>query len=355
MAHPSLPRKFRTSRAAAWLLASATLLHVSACRSRPASSEEVWAEVNGQPIFRSQVERYYERETRPLPKPLTLAEAQARRLSILSELIRTEILRQEAVKAGLQASDAEVEARFQKVRGSMSEAEFQQQMAAQAMTLKELRAELRREVVVSKLLDQKVAAVVRVSDQAVADYYQSHKNGFRLIEAQYHIAHILVTPRREREVRNLQNDDATSDAAARRKVQAVLERVRAGDDFAELARSYSEDPLTALSGGDLGFFPETDLSSSHPALRSLVQRLQAGQVGGPVRTPAGYHLVKVLEREPPGERELSDPKVQQVIRERLRRYQRQLLEAAYLEQARNRARVVNHLAGQILESSRISP
>lgn len=355
MAKPPLQRKLRAYQAAGWLLASATLLPFSGCRPRPVSGEEVWAEVNGQPIYRSQVVKYYEREVNPLPEPLTPAEAQARKLSILSQLIRTEILRQEAVKAGLRASDAEVEARFQKLRGSMSEAEFQQQMAAQAMTLEELKAELRREVVIAKLLDQKVTAAVHVSEQAVTDYYQSHKNGFRLIETQFHVAHILITPRRELEVGNLRNDDATSDAAARRKIQALLERLHAGDDFAELARNYSEDSLTALSGGDLGFFPETDLGNSHPALRSLVQRLQVGQVGGPVRTPEGYHLVKVLEREPPGERQLSDPKVQEAIRERLRHHQQQLLEAAYLEQARNRARVVNHLAGQILESRRISP
>jgi len=80
-----------------------------------------------------------------------------------------------------------------------------------------------------------------------------------------------------------------------------------------------------------------------------------GQVTGPVRTPAGYHLLKLLEREEPGQRELSDPSVQQTIREQLVAHKRQLLEAAYIERARNQAGVANYLARQILESYRVTP
>lgn len=338
-----------------WLPLLAVGLALGGCRSRSAREGQVWAEVNGRPIYRSQVELYYERQTGILPEPLSEEEALARKLSILSEMIQNEILTQRAAQANLTATDGEVEARLQELRARFAEEEFERRLGAQSMTIDDLKAELRREIAIRKLLDEAVGDGGQASQQEIADYYEQHKNRFRFVETQYRVAHILVTPRREPQVRNLQNDDATSQTQAERKVQALLERLRDGDDFAELARNYSEDPNSALSGGDLGFFPESNLAETHPALRRAVERLSVGRVAGPIRTPNGYHLVKLLDREQPGQRELSDLKVEETIREQLRRQKRQLLEAAYIEQARNQADVVNYLAREILETQRALP
>ncbi|MEE9234858.1 MAG: peptidylprolyl isomerase [Candidatus Acidoferrales bacterium] len=340
-------------RALVGLLAAALLL--GGCRSSPERQDEVWAEVNGQPIFRSQVEAYYEREIGLLPQPLTEEEALARKLTILTELIQNEILAQKAAQANLAATEAEVEARLQELRALYSDQEFERRLREQAMTLEELREELRKEIAIRKLLDRVLGNRVEVTEQEIADYYHQNQHRFRFVETQYHVAHILVTPRRERQPRNLRNDDAVTDEQARRKVQALRERLRQGDDFADLARNYSEDPDSALAGGDLGFFPESSLTETHPALRNAVRRLQVGEVAGPLRTQDGYHLVKLLERQLPGQRELSNPEVREMIEEWLRRQKRQLLEAAYLQQARNQARVVNYLAREILESHRVRP
>jgi peptidyl-prolyl cis-trans isomerase SurA len=320
-----------------------------------ASAVEVWAEVNGQPVYRAQIERLYEREVSVLPEPLAPAEEQARKLSILNALIQEEILWQQALQAGIQTSDADVEARLEEMRAGLAKQEFEQQLAAEGATLAELKAKLRRDIAIRRLFDRHVGSAVQVSDSEVERYYEQYKNHFRTIETQYHAAHILVTPRREPEVRNLRNDDAASETAARDKVQRLRQRLRAGEDFAALARAYSEDPSTALAGGDLGFFPESALQSSHPALRSALQRLEEGQVAGPIRTQDGFELVKLLERQSPGQRDLTDPGVQQTIRQRLRSQKRQLLEFAYAEGLRNRARITNFLARQILEANRLAP
>jgi peptidyl-prolyl cis-trans isomerase SurA len=337
-----------------YLLLLASLLPAGGCRSRP-PEEEVWAEVNGQPIYRSQVEKYYEQQVGILPEPPTPAEEQARKLNIVGGLIQNEILWQKAAQAGIQASDAEVEARLAELRASFSEEEFQQQLGRHATTLADLKAELRRELAVRKLLDRTLGGRVEVSEQEITDYYEQHRTQFRFIEAQYRVAHILVTPRRETEVRNLRTDDAASESEASRKTQLLLERLRAGDDFAQLARAYSEDPTTALAGGDLGFFPESALQESHPSLRSAVERLEVGAVAGPIRTQQGYEIIKLLEREAPGQRDPSDPAVREDIRERLRGQKRQLLEQAYISQVQRQARVTNYLARQILESHHVSP
>ena len=327
---------------------------LSACRTE-VGTDEVWAEVNGQPIHAMQVERYYEREVSNLPEPLTAAEEQARKLALLEELIETEILWQRAARAGIQASDAEVEAHLREIRASQSPESFDQQMETQGMSLADLKAELRRQVAIRKLLDRTFENAVIVTEAEVREHYEQFKNHFRTIETQFRVAYILITPRRDPEVRNLRSQDASSEDEARRKVQFLLERLRGGDDFGELARNFSEDPTTALAGGDLGYFPESALSETDPALRDVVQRMSVGEVAGPVRTREGYQMLKLMERIPPGERDFSDPDVQRTIRERLRRQKRQLLEAAYVEQARSQARVVNYLARQILESHRVVP
>ncbi len=338
----------------ACLLALTPLLALAACGSRE-PGDEVWAEVNGQPIYRSQVERYYEAQVSVLPESLTPAEELSRKLSILTGLIQEEILWQRAIQAGLQPGDAEVEARLQELRLTYSEEEMQQQLNAAGATAGDLKAALRREMAIRTLFDRALKAGLEVSEQEVREYYQQHPGEFRLVEAQLHVAHILVTPRLDPDVRNLRNDDAANETQAREKTQRLLQRLRTGDDFADLARAYSEDPTTALSGGDLGFFPESTLQGTHPALRSALQGLAVGEIAGPLRTSEGYEIIRLLEREAPGQRDLADPRVQEDIRERLQSQKRKLLEAAYVARARNQARVVNYLAREILESGRVAP
>lgn len=335
------------------LLILSALFLLAACGSRP--NDELWAEVNGQPIFAAQVEKYYERQVANLPEPLTPPEELARKLSILDELIQNEILWQKAGRAGVQATDTEVEERLGQLRAATEGNDYERQLRARGSSLAELKSELRRDIAIRKLLERAVGAAAEVSEQEVSAHYEQYKNHFRSVETQFHVAHILVTPGRQPDVHNLRNHDATNEVEARQKCSFLLERLRVGDEFSELARNYSEDPATALAGGDLGFFPESALSQSDPGLRSAVQRLEVGQVAGPIRTAVGYQLVKLLEREPPGQRELTDATVQRIIREQLRGQKRDLLEAAYIEQARSQARVVNYLARQILESHRVSP
>src|SRR3989338_3798641 len=212
----------RARAAGAWLLLAA----LAGCGAQPPAGDEVWAEVNGRPILRSQVEKYYQRQVGLQPEPPTAEEIQARKLAILNELIQDEILWQKAAQANLLATDGEVEARLEELRSTFSPEEFQQQLTAQGMTLEELKAELRREISLRKLLDKSLAAGLEVSDQEVTDFYEQHQNRFRFLETQYHVAQILVTPRPEPQVRNLKNDDAASDLEAQRKIQALLTRLR---------------------------------------------------------------------------------------------------------------------------------
>jgi hypothetical protein len=159
---------------------------------------------------------------------------------------------------------------------------------------------------------------------------------------------ILVTAKPDPNVHNLKNDKAKSDEEAKRKIQALEIRLKqGGEDFAMIAQNYSEDAATTPNGGDLGFMGESALDKTSPELKKLVLSLQPGQLSPIIHDGEGYRILKMISREPAGQRELSDPRVQQSIRETLLGRKDQLLKTAYYETARNESKVVNSMSRTI--------
>jgi peptidyl-prolyl cis-trans isomerase SurA len=156
----------------------------------------------------------------------------------------------------------------------------------------------------------------------------------------------------------LKNDKAANEADARKKIQMLANRLDSGDDFATLAMNFSEDSETSANGGDLGFTPESALQRTDPATREAVMKLKPGQYSPviTVQDPAskrlvGFRIVRLVAKEPAGQRELGDPRVQQAIRSQLRDRREQLLKAAYYETLRDAAKVENFYAEQILKDA----
>jgi len=135
------------------------------------------------------------------------------------------------------------------------------------------------------------------------------------------------------------------------KIQDLAARLKRGEDFAMLAQNYSEDTNSAPNGGDMGFVPESALEKANPELRKLVVSLPVNGISGIIHTQEGYRILKVISKEPAGQRELNDPRVQQSIRDTLLNNKDQLLKAAYFETARNSAKIENYLARSIVENA----
>src|SRR5262249_47015477 len=269
---------------------------------------------------------------------------QLRRLEILRSLIDNEIMLQRAEKAGLVATDADVDARLNELKTPYTKEEFDKQLQQWGLTLDELKARIRKDESVKKLFNKDITSKINITDADVAAFYNANRGMFNLAEPQVHMAQIVVSPRPDPNVRNLKNDKAKTDEEAQRKIQAIEARLRQGEDFAMVAQNYSEDPQTTPNGGDLGFLPESSLDKTSPELRKLVLSLQPGQLSPVIRTPDGYRILKMISREPAGQRELSDPRAQQSIRETLIQGKDQLLKTAYYEMARNEAKVVDYMA-----------
>ena len=343
-------------RAAAWLPLTAMVFAAAAgCNKEPRHAPDVWAVVNGREIKRDEVDKYYRTRVNPEGQEPSQEESLSQKLNVLDELINNEILLEKAKKLNLEASDGEVEDKFTELKSPYTEDEFQRRLKDQAMTVEDLKLELRRQLSIQKLLNREVVAKISITDQDVTDFYNANKAQFNVAEPQYHIAQILVTPRKEQQIRNRKNDDATNEAEAQRKVKMLIDRLNSGADFAQLAMDYSEDMNTAGTGGDLGYVPESSLNQSDPALKKVVVGLKAGQVSQPiqVQTKEGARILilKLITRESPGLRGIAEPQVQQTIRDTLRNRKEQLLRLAYLAIARDGARVTNFLAEQVIEAA----
>jgi peptidyl-prolyl cis-trans isomerase SurA len=203
---------------------------------------------------------------------------------------------------------------------------------------------------VQKLFNKEITSLISITDKDIADFYASNKASFNLAEPQIHMAQILVTASPDPNVRNLKNDKARDDEQARRKSESLEQRLRQGEDFAMIAQNYSEDPNSSQNGGDLGFIPESALDKANADLRKAITALRPGEITPVMHTPEGYRILKLITREPAGQRDLADPKVQQTIRETLINRKDQLLKAAYYEMARNDAKVVNYFVNGVVGS-----
>jgi len=133
--------------------------------------------------------------------------------------------------------------------------------------------------------------------------------------------------------------------------------LRSGEDFGAVAIQFSDNANNASNGGDMGFIYESSLRSDSEAFNAI-SKLKPGEItdilpmydsAGPGRHIGAYAVYKLIAREPAGQRELSDPRVQQAIHQLLHENHAQLLKNAYFEMLHDQAKTRNYFAEQILK------
>ena len=337
------------------LLAGLAALFQVSCKHK--APPGVLAEVNGHAITNAELDKVYQSQ---YPEPIAESnedQVQAQRLDLLSRLITAEIMWQQAEKLGITATDADIDTEVNKSRAPYTKDEFDKKLAERHMTMDDLRAQLRKDLTVNKLINHEITSHIAITDDDVSKFYNANKKMFNPAEPTIHMAQILVTPQPDSNVRNLKNSKAQNPNEAKAKIIDIMRRLQQGDDFNMLAQSYSEDP-SAPNGGDMGFVPASQLEKLSPEVHKLVDGIQPGSISGIITMsdgPAGdnprYRILKVFEREPAGQRELTDPRVQQNIRNTLMNRKEQVLNGAYYEVAHNSAKIVNYLAKQVIDNA----
>src|SRR6266700_99801 len=196
---------------------------------------DVAATVDGQKIYTSDVEKYFQSQTAGSSQPLGDEQATSLRLSILRELIENEILMHRAAKLGLLATDEEVDRKLSEFKSPHSTEEFTEQLKQQKLSLDDFRRNIRRKLTADKVLHKEITSKINISPQDIGDYYAQHKADFNLIEPKYHLAQILVTTAPNPPVQNAEGK-ARNEAEARKKIESAMARLQAGEDFSTMAR-----------------------------------------------------------------------------------------------------------------------
>ncbi len=319
---------------------------LAGCGKQP--GPDVAAMVNNRPITYSELDRFYKRQFVVNGEGSSEDQRQTQKLEVLRTMIDNEIMLQRSEKEGLMATDSEVDTKFTELRSPYTHEEFDRSLKQQGITVNDLRTQIRRELSLQKLINKEIVSRITISDADVTAYYNANKASFNFPEPHLHMAQIIVTPQPDSNARNLKNDKAQNDEQARRKIEAIAQRLKQGEDFGQLAQNFSEDPNSAPNGGDLGLISESALDKVNPELKKMILSMNPGQLSGIVPTPEGYRIFKMISKEPAGQRELTDPRVQQTVRNLLMNRKDQLLRGAYLEIARSEAKVANQFAKQVM-------
>jgi parvulin-like peptidyl-prolyl isomerase len=208
------------------------------------------------------------------------------RIEAMDLMIEQELVKQAAENEGVAGDPAEVDKQIAELRDVFdTDEQFRMKLEADGYTEETYRRHVQRMAAAKVYLDRIRADASDVRDSEVEQFYEENEDRLTLPE-QVRVRHILLTWK----PMGTQDDRA----AIREQMEPILERARAGEDFAALAREFSEDSATKGNGGDTGFFYRGTMV---PAFEQAAFALQPGDVSDPVDTVFGVHIIKLEERQ----------------------------------------------------------
>ncbi len=259
----------------------------SATVARRAAEGEWVALVNGRAIIESQLDRAI--EVYNLKRGFDSAEfspqnRRLNRLAVLEELIEDELVRSHAENSPVKVPGEDLDATVERfARQFPTPAEFRHNLRVQHLAPAHLKELIRSRLRQLAWIEENIAAGIKVDEEETRAFYEAHRHELNVPEI-VRARHIFLstvqedTPERETLIRDLHTRLFTGEA-----------------DFATLARDYSEDPRTALNGGDLNFFSRDRMPAD---FADLAFKTAPGTIAEPVRTALGWHILEVTGRKP---------------------------------------------------------
>lgn len=253
----------------------------------PRPADFIVAVVNSEPITNNEVrnrllrfEQQLAQQGAALPPRAQLAR------EVLERLISEKAQLQLARELGVRVDDAQVDQAEQNVarQNQVNVAELRRRLSADGLNLQQFRDDLRNQLTLTRLRDRELQSRARVTEIDI-DTFLREQGASDPALTELNLAHILVAaPERASEVQLVPQ---------RAKAQALLERARAGEDFAKLARENSDAQGAAANGGVVGLRTADRLP---PLFVEATRNLREGGITDVLRSPAGFHIVKVLEK-----------------------------------------------------------
>ena len=251
--------------------------------------DRVVAVVNQEIITLSEVEKWIASQKEEIVAEDRLEkqeQMQALCRKVLDRLIEEKLIEQEAKKSGVKITSKEVEATVEDVkrRNAITQEGLEKVLAAEGLTFEAYKKEIEKNLQRQRLIHWSVKVEEKAGEKEFKEFYRENISRYRTNES-YRPAQILfaipkgATPEEIREIR--------------KKCQSVLEKIKKGEDFGEMALLYSEDGSNKVRG-DLGYFKKGELL---PVFEREALRLKVGEVSGIIRTEFGFHIIKLLDRK----------------------------------------------------------
>jgi peptidyl-prolyl cis-trans isomerase C len=255
-------------------------------------------------------------------RPLTDAQMPLLRYDVLQQMVTHELALQEA--RGHEPADLD-----QQVQKQIDEAKLQaggeegftNALAGMNVTLAEFTQRLRDDVIVRDRLLQLADASAKVTPEDARKFYDENRERMKMPE-RVRASHILIAVPRD------STDEVKKEK--RTKIESVQTSLKNGEKFPDLARKYSEDPVSARAGGDLGFFTRGQMV---PEFEAVAFSLKTNEISEIVVTKFGYHILLITEHQPAGERSFDEVKAD--IEKYLRSTKEQEIAAAHVKKLRD--------------------
>ncbi len=283
--------------------------------------EKILAHVNSRVITRSAFDARFEQLVRDQGPPANAARAEEMRKALFNTLVDEALLEDRGRDLDLVTTDKEVEERIRQLKEEnkvSSDADFEKLLEREGLTTQKLRDQLRNSLMVQRVVGREVQSKVDLTDDALRVIYEREKQTYQIPE-RARLAEILISR------------TSSDPTAAEERVRAAVEALRGGVKFEEIVGRTS-DGSTKNRGGDLGWVARGELL---PEIDRVVFSLPVGAVSDPISTKFGWHLVKVLEKQPVGYRPFSEVKGEILKREQETQFQKKLAE--YLEKLKRDA------------------
>ena len=206
------------------------------------------------------------------------------RKQVLEKMIIDKLQRQMAGKAGITVTEEMLNNSAADIaqRNNMTLMEFRDELERQGMSYKSFMDNMRNEIIINQLRSREIGGRIKVTDREVEHAMETQENiGGQAV--QYHLGHILIAVKEAASAAEIQK--------AQNKADDVVRKLRAGQDFTQTALRESEDD-NALKGGDLGWRSLSDIPT---LFADKVSTLRTGEVADPIRSPSGFHIIKMLE------------------------------------------------------------
>jgi len=306
------------------VLALVTVLGVSPAVARVV--ERIVALVGDDIILRSEVEDRAApllAEIASIGNPVERdARANAIRREVLERLIQDQLLAQQASELKLTVSSDEIDRAVEQIKRDygLTDAQLKDELRKQGQTMASYRQNTKREILKYRVINIAVGSKINVGDSEVQSYYDRH---LKSANVQVRASHIFIAIP--------ENADNATVMEREKLARSLLARAQKGEDFAKLAREYSEDAGTRAEGGDLGFIGRDILPKP---LEELVFSMAPGDVRGPVRADRGFHVIMLVDRRTKEAKPFAE--VQDEIRMRLRQREMERQTKIYLGELRKK-------------------